>query len=90
PEGRIPVEVYIQTFNPDSIREAVLNEIQRSGKVFFIHNRIEDIFETAEILKDLIPEANIAVTHGRMNEKTLEKTLKEFIDGEVNLLVTTA
>lgn len=90
PDGRRPVEVYVQNFNPDAIRKAVLNEISRGGTTFFIHNRIEKIFEIADYLKELIPEASIAVTHGRMNEKTLEKTLENFISGEINLLVTTA
>ncbi len=90
PEGRQPVEVFVQNFDPKVIREAVLNEIERGGTVFFIHNRIEKIFEIAESLKELVPEANVAVTHGRMSEKTLNSTLKAFIKGEVNLLVTTA
>jgi len=90
PEGRQPVEVYIQQFNPGVIKEAVEKEIQRNGIVFFIHNRIEDIFEQANFLEELLPELSIGVTHGRMNETRLSKTIEKFADGEINLLVTTA
>lgn len=90
PEGRKPVEVYVQNYDPKVIREAILKELNREGKVFFIHNRIEKIFEIAESVKELVPEAKIAVTHGRMSEKILESTLKDFISGDTNLLVTTA
>ena len=90
PEGRQPVEVYIQQFNAVVIKEAVEREIERDGTVFFIHNRIEDIFEKAELLQKLMPELSIGVTHGRMNEAQLSRTMEQFADGRVNLLVTTA
>ena len=90
PEGRLPVDVYINNYSNEIIREAVINELNRDGLVFFINNRIENIFEMAEKLKTLIPEASIGVTHGRMREKTLENCISRFIDEKVNLLVTTA
>ena len=90
PEGRMPVDVYINNYSSDIIREAVINELKRGGLIFFIHNRIENIFEIAEKLKTLIPEASIGVAHGRMKEKTLENCISLFIDGKINLLVTTA
>ena len=90
PEGRQPVEVYIQQFNTGVIKEAVEKEVKRDGTVFFIHNRIEDIFEKADLLQKLMPELSIGVTHGRMNETRLSRTIEQFADGRVNLLVTTA
>ena len=90
PEGRQPVEVYIQQFNTAAIREAVQKETGRDGTVFFIHNRIEDIFEKADILQKLMPELSIGVTHGRMNETRLSRTIEQFTDGKIDLLVTTA
>ncbi|MXW23041.1 MAG: transcription-repair coupling factor [Candidatus Dadabacteria bacterium] len=90
PEGRQPVEVYIQQFNTGVIKEAVEKEVKRNGTVFFIHNRIEDIFEKADLLQNLMPELSIGVTHGRMNETRLSRTIEQFADGRVNLLVTTA
>ena len=90
PEGRQPVEVYIQQFNAATIKEAVEKEIARDGTVFFIHNRIEDIFEKANLLQKLMPKLSIGVTHGRMNETRLSRTIEQFTDGEIDLLVTTA
>lgn len=90
PEGRIPVDVYINNYSGEIIREAVINELERDGLVFFINNRIENIFEIAEYLKTLVPEASIGVTHGRMREKALENCISRFINQKINLLVTTA
>ena len=90
PEGRQPVEVYIQQFNTEIIKEAVEKEIERNGTVFFIHNRIEDIFEKANLLEKLMPKLSIGITHGRMNETQLSRTIEQFADGKIDLLVTTA
>lgn len=90
PEGRMPVNVYIDNYNEKVIREAVMKELARNGLVLFINNRIRNISEVAENLKTLIPEASIEITHGQMNEKTLENRISLFRDGKINLLVTTA
>ncbi len=90
PEGRQPVEVYIQQFNTAMIKEAVEKEIARDGTVFFIHNRIEDIFEKANLIQELMPKLSIGVTHGRMNETRLSRAIEQFTDGKIDLLVTTA
>ena len=90
PEGRQPVEVYIQQFNAATIKEVVEKEIERNGTVFFIHNRIEDIFEKANLLQELMPKLAIGVTHGRMNETRLSRAIEQFTDGKIDLLVTTA
>jgi len=90
PEGRLPVDVFVKNYDKENIREVVLKEINRGGSVFFINNRIETIFKVAEELKALIPEASVAVTHGRMKEQVLEKSIRQFINGDINLLITTA
>lgn len=90
PEGRQPVEVYIQQFNAAMIKEVVEKEIARDGTVFFIHNRIEDIFEKANLLQKLMPKLSIGVTHGRMNETRLSRAIEQFTNGKIDLLVTTA
>lgn len=90
PEGRQPVEVYIQEFNAAAVAEAARKETARGGIVFFIHNRIESIFEKAGFLGELLPELSIGVTHGRMNERRLSETIAGFAEGEIDVLVTTA
>ncbi len=90
PEGRQPVEVYVQQFNSDAIKNAVEKEVSRGCNVFFVHNRIKDIFEKADFLQQLLPQAKIAVTHGRLNETILSKTIERFSAGEIDVLVTTA
>lgn len=90
PEGRQPVEVYVQRFSVAAIKEAVEKEIARDGTVFFIHNRIEDIFEKANLLQQLMPKLSIEVTHGRMNETRLSRAIEQFTEGKIDLLVTTA
>lgn len=89
PEGRLPVDIFVKNYDKEVIRETVLSELGRDGSVFLIHNRIESIYKVAEEIKSLIPEASIAVTHGRMKEQVLEKSIRDFICGNVNLLITT-
>lgn len=90
PEGRQAIETYIYKSSPEIILEAVARELARRGSVFFIHNRIESIYRTADKIRKLLPEARIEVTHGKMSEKDLEKSISRFIEGDVDILVTTA
>lgn len=90
PEGRQAIETYVFRFNRNLIRRSILKEIDRGGSIFFIHNRIEDIYNIAEELKKIVPEARIEVTHGRMNEKQLEDSINKFSHGDIDVLVTTA
>ena len=90
PEGRQAIETYVFRFNRNLIRRSILKEIDRGGSIFFIHNRIEDIYNVAEELKKIVPEARIEVTHGRMPEKQLEDSIYKFSHGEIDVLVTTA
>jgi len=89
PEERLPVKVYVGEYSDSLVREAVLRELERGGQVFFVHNRVETIYSWAARLADLVPEARIAVAHGRMDEAELELVMTEFVDGEKDILVCT-
>jgi transcription-repair coupling factor (superfamily II helicase) len=90
PEGRQSIETYIHRSSPAIIHEAVTRELERGGCVFFIHNRIEDIYRVADRVRKLFPGARIEVTHGRMRERDLEIAISNFVEGSVDILITTA
>lgn len=89
PPNRFPVESHVVRFAAESIRDAISYEIQRGGQVFFVHNRIENIKEVAGMIQRLVPDAKIAIGHGQMDGKKLEKLMLSFIDGEFDVLVST-
>ena len=89
PPNRYPIESQVIGFNEESIRDAVSYEIQRSGQVFFIHNRIENIKEVAGMIQRLVPDAKIAVGHGQMEGKKLEAVMLDFMNGLYDVLVST-
>ncbi len=89
PLERLPVKTDIVEFDDRIIRRAIRKEIKRKGQVFFIHNRIHGIEKICARLSRMLPEARIAVIHGRMHEKELERTMGEFIDGKIDVLVST-
>ncbi len=90
PEGRQSIETYVYKTSGNIIAEALSNEIKRGGAIFFIHNRIKDIYRVADQVQTLVPNARIEVTHGRMREKPLEESIGKFIKGDIDILVTTA
>jgi len=90
PQGRQSIETYVYKSNPNIITEAVSKEIKRGGSVFFIHNRIKNIYRIADRVQELVPNASIEVTHGRMRERPLEESIGKFIKGDIDVLVTTA
>ncbi len=89
PPNRQPIETQIMGFNEAGIRDALAYEISRGGQAFFIHNRVENIQEMAGMLQRLLPDARIAIGHGKMNGHDLEKILLDFMAGEYDLLVST-
>ncbi len=89
PEDRLPVQTYILEYNPEVVRDAVLKEVQRGGQVFYVHNRVQTIFRTANYLQGLIPEASFQVAHGQMREDDLEKVMWEFFNHKFDCLVCT-
>jgi transcription-repair coupling factor (superfamily II helicase) len=89
PPNRQPVTTEIHIFNEEVIRDAISFELRRGGQVFFVHNRIKDIEEIANIVFRLVPEARITVAHGQMKGDRLERKMLKFIEGEYDILVST-
>lgn len=89
PEERYPVQTYVVEFNEQMIREAILKEMERGGQVYFVYNRVAKIDKMAMKLKALLPEARIAIGHGQMGERELEKIMIDFIDNKYDILLCT-
>ena len=89
PEDRLAIKTFINRFSAEVIKEAIVRELRRGGQVFFVHDRVQSIRAMARFLNGLVPEAHLAVAHGQMSEKELERVMLSFISKEVNLLVST-
>ncbi|MFH1652220.1 MAG: transcription-repair coupling factor [Chloroflexota bacterium] len=89
PEERLPIKTYVSADNPRLIREAIVRELERNGQVFFVHNRVQSIEGVAAELRELVPEAEFAVAHGRMPPETLEAVMADFARGKADVLVCT-
>ncbi|MBF0780138.1 MULTISPECIES: transcription-repair coupling factor [unclassified Granulicatella] len=89
PANRYPVQTYVLELDMGVVRDAIERELARGGQVFYLYNRVESILEKAEQIRQLVPEARIAVAHGQMNEVELENVLMDFMSGEYDVLVTT-
>jgi transcription-repair coupling factor (superfamily II helicase) len=90
PRGRHEVRTYIGEYRDELVRVAIEKEIAREGQVFYLHNRVETIDQAAEHVRDLAPGARIAVGHGQMHERALEKVMLSFLAGEADVLVSTS
>jgi len=89
PEERLSVRTCVGAYDDTLVRQVVLRELERNGQVFLVHNRVQSIAWAASKLQDLVPEARIAIAHGRMPEEQLEKVMTDFINGRYDVLVTT-
>ena len=89
PEGRVPIQTYVMEYDEEMVREAIIRELSRKGQVYYVHNRVNDIDSVTASLQQLVPEARVAFAHGRMGEEQLEKIMYDFIDGEIDVLVST-
>jgi len=89
PKDRLPVETEVVQFDEDVVVSAVLREIDRGGQVFFVHNRVESIDTVAAHLATILPEMRIAVGHGQMRERELERVMLDFVDRKYDILVST-
>jgi len=89
PPNRQPVTTELHEFKEETIRDAVSYELRRGGQVFFVHNRISDIEQIANIIYKLVPDARIGIAHGQMEGAKLEKVMLRFIEGEFDVLVST-
>ena len=90
PENRLSIRTFVIRYDEEVIRDAIQREFERGGQVFFVHHRVQNIHTIASHLKRLIPEASLAIAHGQMGEKELEKVMLQFVRKEVNLLVCTS
>lgn len=89
PRERLPIRTVVRTYDPKLVKEAILHEISRGGQVFYLHNRVDTIHEVAALLQRLVPEARIAVGHGQMEERELERVMTDFVAGTSDVLVCT-
>lgn len=89
PRDRSPVLTFVEPFDDALIEEGILRELDRGGQVFFVHNRVDTIEAIADHIRRLVPRASVAVGHGQMKERELEKVMRQFVDGEVDVLVST-
>ncbi|MDQ3698356.1 MAG: transcription-repair coupling factor [Gemmatimonadota bacterium] len=89
PRDRSPVLTFIEPWDDGLIEEGISRELDRGGQVFFVHNRIETIEAIADHVRRLVPRAAVAVGHGQMRERDLEQVMRRFVDGEVDVLVST-
>jgi transcription-repair coupling factor (superfamily II helicase) len=89
PEARLPVKTFVSEYSEEVIKEAILRELERSGQIFFLHNRVRTIQQTAAELAELAPQARIMVAHGQMAEAELEDVMVAFAHHEADVLVCT-
>ena len=89
PADRQPILTFVGEYNESAVAEAIRREVLREGQVFFVHNRVHDIEETAANVKQLVPDARVAVAHGQMDESSLEKVIIDFWDRKYDVLVCT-
>ncbi|MCR5847378.1 MAG: transcription-repair coupling factor [Lachnospiraceae bacterium] len=89
PVDRLPIQTFILEYNEEFVREAINREISRGGQVYYVHNVVRDIHLEAEAVSKLVPEARVRYAHGQMNERELEDIMYEFVQGEIDVLIST-
>ena len=89
PEDRQPILTYVGEYDDRAVAEAIRRELLREGQVFYVHNRVQDIEHVAEEVRELVPEARVAVAHGQMDEGRLERVVLDFAEREFDVLVCT-
>jgi transcription-repair coupling factor (superfamily II helicase) len=90
PKDRMAIQTIVAKFDEKLIRTAVEVELERGGQVYFVHNRVETIYELASKIRELVPQARVVVGHGQMPEAELERTMLAFMDGEYDVLCATS
>lgn len=89
PVDRVPIQTYVMEYNDEMIREAINRELSRNGQVYYVYNRVKDIDEIAAHIQELVPNAAVVYAHGQMREHQLEKIMFNFMNGEIDVLVST-
>ena len=89
PMDRLPIQTYVMEYNEELVREAINRELARDGQVYYVYNKVRDIDEITTRIQALVPDANVAFAHGQMRETELEKIMYNFINGDIDVLVST-
>jgi len=89
PAKRLAIKTFVSQWNDATIQEACMRELHRGGQVFFLHNEVETIENTAQKIRDLLPSANVQIAHGQMRERELERVMADFYHQRFNILVCT-
>ncbi|MFQ6961476.1 MAG: transcription-repair coupling factor [Clostridium sp.] len=89
PMDRMPIQTYVMEYNDEMVREAIERELSRDGQVYYVYNRVSDIADVAGRIQKLVPDAAVSFAHGQMNERQLENIMYDFINGDIDVLVST-
>ncbi|MBD5514667.1 MAG: transcription-repair coupling factor [Lachnospiraceae bacterium] len=89
PGDRQPIQTFVCEYNEELVREAIVRELSREGQVYYVYNRVNNIADISAAIQKLVPEATVAFAHGQMKESELERIMYDFIDGEIDVLVST-
>lgn len=89
PQDRMPIQTFVMEYNEEMVREAISREMARGGQVFYVYNRVKTIADMTATLARLVPEATVVYAHGQMKEHELEKIMFDFVNGDIDVLVST-
>ncbi len=89
PMDRLPIQTYVMEYDEETVREAIRRELRRDGQIYYVYNRVNDIADVTLRIAKLVPEARVDFAHGQMTERQLEKVMYNFINGDIDVLVTT-
>lgn len=89
PMDRMPIQTYVMEYDEETVREAINRELRRGGQVYYVYNRVTDIADVALRIAKLVPDARVDFAHGQMSERELENVMYSFVNGDINVLVST-
>lgn len=89
PMDRVPIQTYVMEYDEETVREAINRELRRGGQVYYVYNRVTDIADVALKISGLVPDARVDFAHGQMSERELENVMYGFINGDIDVLVST-
>ena len=89
PMDRMPIQTYVMEYDEETVREAINRELRRGGQVYYVYNRVTDIADVALHIAKLVPDARVDFAHGQMSERELENVMYSFVNGDIDVLVST-
>ncbi len=89
PVDRVPIQTYVMEYNDEMVRESIGRELARGGQVYYVYNRVKDIEDIAAHIQELVPDATVVYAHGQMREHELERIMFDFVNGDIDVLVST-